>query len=350
MCPRRVARRGVVTLVVLVALGAVLLVGAGLVTVRVLDGRDRVEVGDEVDAAFVPRSTPVTVRVPPGTLQVVVGDPVDEVDGVDGVDVGTRAPRGGSLVGVSVTMTPDPRALYGPSDAAPAEPELQLRIGDARYPVSLASAFVQPGGTAVAATRSAYVAVDGRPDLDRSTLVVTFDGVAQTVDLASGTVDRGRAAGLYDTAATRPQDVACPDATWSTGFRGEPGSATRCGVAVLGVPWVTTLGWAPVDRDWVVVLGTQPGFTSVTSREDDPGSHAAQASGTAAYALDGADPVATFPRSIDPADGEVVVFAPTDAPGALRITRTYTTTDTSGLTAQATWRVRLASATAGRSR
>lgn len=190
-----------------------------------------------------PRPSVASVRTPLGTLHATVYRRYDTVEGdpdsSSSDDGGTyTAPRGGSLVGVQTDLDTSTSVI----------PQRTYTIGNPQQ--TLSTSLVAGGRTyPLAGSSSRPVAVAGNgADL---ALDVTFDGVTQRVDLATGKVTEGRAAALYTSrpAATRP----CGSAALPGGYRtSDLGLPLSCTVTWRGVPWLPQLGWAPAGAAWAV--------------------------------------------------------------------------------------------------
>lgn len=91
-------------------------------------------------------------------------------------------------------------------------------------------------------------------DAQDLTLEVSYDGVTQTVDLATGVVESGRAAGLYDVPLSAERSIGdgsgdCPYPHREQGLD----VSFFCGVLdSWQVPYVDGLGWAGEGRAWLV--------------------------------------------------------------------------------------------------
>ncbi len=145
------------------------------------------------------------VMLPTGRLDVFVGEPTTTVAENDTRDLRSYdAPAGARFVPLTWqydTARFDQVADYLETSAVPSV-DLVTEGESHRLPPPKAS---EP-------TESFYVLVDG--GAEDLTLEVEFDGVTQTVDLAAGEVDPGRAEPLYDLGDLRPGSEACGSADW----------------------------------------------------------------------------------------------------------------------------------------
>lgn len=213
-----------------------------------LTGVERADAGTVIPAAGDVDGRTVTVQVPVGAIELTVGDPVESVSAdasSDGED--HAAPRSGGLVPVRISFDARsaPAGLLGVLGGTPLPTSLTLVAGDERHELPAPYAVSGPGTTSGTA-RSYYVAVD---DADGTRLEVTYDGVAQSVDVDSGELDPGRAAALYDVPDQVPS-ADCPATGW------EPaGTQLRLTCSTAG-PQLTAydpeLGWAEDGRAWLV--------------------------------------------------------------------------------------------------
>lgn len=148
-------------------------------------------------------------------------------------------------------------------------------------------------------------------DADDVTLEVTYDEVTQTVDLATGEVEPGRAAGLYDVPLSAESSIGdgageCPYPDREQGLE----VMFACGVLdSWQVPYVDGVGWAGEGQAWLVadasgnlmdlwwVVGND--FTDYRTRLR-----------SWEVLADGSRPVATLPRHLgNSAEDKRVVFA-----------------------------------------
>lgn len=197
-----------------------------------------VGVGDEAGpsvTADVP-GTSYALMLPSGRLTVTVSQPRASVPPRDTEEPGgLAAGEGARIVGVSRVL--DPGAYPFAVNYQIAEPdrilggpgEVGLRLVADGFDADV------PDGPAV------WLGVPAEAALR---LEVTYDGLVQTVDLATGTVDAGAAAGL---AEPLPQERTSP-------CTAQAGSYTSCQVDVAsGYPYVAGLGWAPAGQTYAVL-------------------------------------------------------------------------------------------------
>lgn len=168
-------------------------------------GDSGIEVGDVVaaadDAQFSGQGVESVVALPVGRLEVTAGKPVTEISAADTRQVAkVVAPEGSAFV--PITWQYD-AATFGALSGyltTDASPVIDLVADGASYRIP-APELTGEGSS------SFYVLVSGTgadPKLD-----VDFDGVTQKVDLASGEVEEGRAAPLYDITKPRAKRFPC---------------------------------------------------------------------------------------------------------------------------------------------
>jgi hypothetical protein len=261
-------------------------------------------VAQPVDGLLVGRST--DVRVPWGRLQVTMTEPVDTVEGEDGTLHGT-------FVGIQVELrdTEDAVPVDRLPDATFEDPQFSLVADGDSWELPALGGWAD--GTEVdPGARRQYVAVPG--DADEVDLAMTYDGVTQTIDVATADVTIGDAAPLYDAPFPAP-GAPCGDQLWSTGTGPVEDAASGCFVLSSATrPYVAGLGWAGEGSRWLVVRVVPGAPTSFTSRG---GTYEAGADDLeTSYALGFEEPVEVYaandvlPDSVgpDPLDPQVVVF------------------------------------------
>jgi len=207
-----------------------------------------VEVGDVVparqDAQFAGKGVESVVALPIGRLEVTTGEPVTEISAKDTRQLERiQAPEGSAFV--PITWQYD-AATFGALSAyidTDTSPVIDLVADGASYRLP---APEQDGE----GSESFYVLVSGsgaQPRLD-----VDFDGVTQTVDLAAGEVDAGRAEALYDITRPRTKRFPCePDVAFSrTTLRPPEFSCTT--TRPMRLPYAGS-AWADEGRSWLVV-------------------------------------------------------------------------------------------------
>lgn len=148
-------------------------------------------------------------------------------------------------------------------------------------------------------------------DADDLALEVTYDGVTQTVDLATRAVDPGRAAGLYDVPLAADRSLgdgggSCPVSERTRGL--EPLFA--CGVLdSWEVPYVDGLGWAATGQVWFVADASSDLLALRWIGDDDLTDYRTRLR-TWEVLADGVRPVSTLPRRLgNQQDDKRVVFA-----------------------------------------
>lgn len=231
---------------------AAVVLGAVVVTATLTAcSPDRVESGTKTFSRSVIEGTEGTVELPTGSLDLVVTKPRDEL--TDREAEPRRAPDGGSFVGLSWDFSPPARTATSAyvSRRRPRAAEVTLISDGKRYPIGEPYDASNKVGDD---TRSSswWVAVDG--DADEVSVEVTYFGVKQLFDVATGKTLSGGAAPLY--AAPPAVPVAPPCATEKpSGAFPRPGyDSFTCDVDVLGTePFVDEVGWAHPGNTWAIV-------------------------------------------------------------------------------------------------
>jgi hypothetical protein len=225
---------------VALVIGGVVVVAAIVVVAVVLFVGGRAEPGTVVTSpADSLDGTSTKVLVPAGAIEVTVGDPVDSYEG-------DRAPRGGGFVPVRLAFDSEaaPAALLGILGGTPEQASVVLVSGDSHYDLPAPYRVVGPGTTS-GGGQTFYVAV---ADTDELRIEVTYDGLTQSVDPATGDIDKAGAAGLYEVDAT-VSDQRCPADGWRPA-----GVQLRMDCAVTGpvaTPYDPKQGWAKEGRTWL---------------------------------------------------------------------------------------------------
>lgn len=211
-------------------------------------GGSGVEVGDVVpareDAQFAGKGVESTVALPIGRLEVTTGAAVTEVAAADTRQLEKLEAPDGSVF-VPVTWQYD-AATFGALSAyldTDATPVIDLVADGASYRLPAPEASGE-------GAESFYVLVSGKGDDPR--LEVDFDGVAQQMDLASGEVEPGRAASLYDLAKPKVKRFPCePDVAYGRTTLRPP--EFTCGVTrPVRLPYAGD-AWAEDGHSWLVV-------------------------------------------------------------------------------------------------
>lgn len=191
------------------------------------------------------------VLLPTGRIDLTVGKPVDEVT-ADQAGDGEKhaAPDGGAFV--PVTWEHDPfgegAVPVNVMGADPQETDVVLRSDDTTADLGSPYQLAGDQGTTDTGVGTMYVAVDG--DGKSPTFEVTYDGLTQTVDPATGDRDAGAAAPLY---AEPTMGIEAP--CTSEGFTSGP---IRPDVSCLvnapqRTPYLPGQGWAEDGHTWLLV-------------------------------------------------------------------------------------------------
>ena len=198
--------------------------------------------------------TSASCSIPTGRLDLVLGEPTTDDVGPDlAEDDETHAPpEGGSWVPVHVEHDPFgeggvPVGLIG---GAPQPAELALVVDGTTVHLGAPYRVVGEKGTVDSGLDTVWVAVDEAPDeIGSMTLAVTYDGLTQTLDPATGEREAGAAAGLYDEPVADAEAACAAD-----GFDRE---GVQLDLACLAgpaqrTPYLPGPGWAAEGRSWLV--------------------------------------------------------------------------------------------------
>lgn len=180
------------------------------------------------------------VRVPDGWLHLEVSRRFLRVEGDESASL--DPPAGGSFVGVESGFDTSRATVPRGTEPTTTTPVVSVLTGGKRYPVGTQTAHPT-------------VAIPGAGSDVR--IEVSFDGVTQTLDVASGRLTRGRAAPLY--AAQPTGSHACGTARIAAPYSASPtGFPLSCRLDWQRVPWLHDLGWAKAGQAWLLVaISTQ---------------------------------------------------------------------------------------------
>lgn len=212
---------------------------------------DRATLGGRIFSRSVIEGTRGTVKLPTGSLDLVVTKPRDEL--TERQAAPRRAPEGGSFVGLSWDFVPPERTTTSAyvSRRQPRAAEVTLISDGKRYPIGEPyDASNQVGDD----TRSSswWVAVDG--DADKLSVEVSFFGVRQLFDVASGKTLPGGAAPLYAAPPAAPVAAPCAQEKPSGPFPRPGYDSFTCDIDVLGTePFVDEVGWAHPGNTWAIL-------------------------------------------------------------------------------------------------
>jgi hypothetical protein len=250
-----------------------------------------------------------TVIVPTGRLDITVGTPLDgSVDADQALDDEDHsAPDGMTYVPLEWdfdTATPMPGVGIIGQQAQPTK--VVVTSGGTSTPLP---APYHTDGKVIgfAADRIVYVPVE---DPDAITVEATYDGLTQTLDVATGKVDQGAAAPLYGDASAAKQDLDCGDGTV---VKGDGSSATLvCEATLERVPYYPGTGWAKDGRAFDV-LGWSVSGSRFTDPNGDPKSvDEVTATGT----VEGGTSLGALPVTIGSAEGNGRKIEVFDAPAS----------------------------------
>jgi hypothetical protein len=192
--------------------------------------------GSVVRTEDAPQGTTATLIAPSGTARVTVGKPVQTITKDHASDLKQhRAPDSGAFVPVTWAWTFNsgfPLTNVGVTDHPTS---ISLIAGGKSYHLdTIGSSF----GNAL----PEYVAVPTTKDLK---VGLTYDGLTQTFDVATGKRDAGVAEALYN---PQPQTVDCSQG-WKTSIAIK--APMDCKLQVATVPWAGS--WASSGHEYVVV-------------------------------------------------------------------------------------------------
>ncbi|HWJ65527.1 MAG TPA: hypothetical protein VNT31_02525 [Nocardioides sp.] len=249
------------------------------------------------DAQF-SNGTESVLALPIGRLEVFLGEPTDRLEAEDTRALeATAAPDGSTFVPITWQYDAGTFGDYADYVASDETPQVELLADDARYRLPA------PQETGKGA-ESFYVLVAGTASDLR--LEVTYDEVAQSVDLRTGEREPGAAAGLYDLG---PRSSRARDCSAGADFNdtiGLPDYSCRV-TAPVRLPYADGR-WAGEGRTFLAVT-----VTTAVRRFDVlgplPGSGAiyAPASVSSTFELDGREPVSSVQDVVDtcPAPGGI---------------------------------------------
>jgi hypothetical protein len=194
------------------------------------------------------------VLIPTGRLDLVLGEPTTDDVGPDlAEDDETHAPpEGGSWVPVHVEHDPfgEGAVPVGLIGGAPQPAELALVVDGTT--VDLGSPYRVAGekGTVDSGLDTVWVAVDEAPDeIGSMKLAVTYDGLTQTLDPATGERDAGAAAVLYDDPVAGGEAACAADGFDREGVHLD---LTCLAGPPQRTPYLPGPGWAAEGRSWLV--------------------------------------------------------------------------------------------------
>lgn len=212
-------------------------------------GEDLPKAGDiiraRVDKQF-KKGTESEVVLPTGKLLIHSGDPVTTASGDD---TRTRekvdAPSGAAMVPITWQYDPWTSAKLDSIFDTDDTPIVDLVSDGNHYRLT-------PPQDQSEGAESFYVVVDG--DGSDPSLEITFDGVAQTVDLRTGDRDEGDAAGLYDIADAKLDKARCDKGRWFDTDEAQAEFTCEIHGPVL-TPYAAGK-WAPSGTTWLTMTVT----------------------------------------------------------------------------------------------
>ncbi|MET0929210.1 MAG: hypothetical protein ABWX74_06810 [Aeromicrobium sp.] len=230
---------------------AIVLGGVVVASALTACGPERAELGAKTFSRSVIEGTTGTVKLPTGSLDLVVTEPRDEL--TDREAKPRRAPDGGSFVGLSWDFSPPARTATSAyvSRRRPQAAEVTLISDGKRYPIGEP---YDAGNQVGDDTRSSswWVAVAG--DGEDLSVEVSFFGVRQLFDVATGKTLSGGAAPLYAPPPAVPVAPSCATEKPSGPFPRPEYDSFTCDIDVLGTePFVDEVGWAHVGNTWAIL-------------------------------------------------------------------------------------------------
>jgi hypothetical protein len=233
----------------------VLLVLVGMVTA--CTSGDRAATGEVVPgrASVEVSGAEGYVLIPTGRLDLTLGEPTTEaLSGHVANDAeGHLPPDGGSWVPVHIEHHPfgDGGVPIGLMAGDPQPAEVALVVDGTTVDLGDPYRVVGDKGTADSGLDNVWVAVDKPPDeIESLRFAVTYDGLTQTLDPATGRREAGAAAALYD----EPSPVADPVCPFGRYQRESVRADIFCHVgAGQRTPYLPGPGWADDGRAWLVV-------------------------------------------------------------------------------------------------
>ncbi|GAB3855279.1 hypothetical protein GCM10028801_10630 [Nocardioides maradonensis] len=182
-----------------------------------------------------------TLATPIGTLRIRTGKEVTQLTSADTHELTAQtAPAGLTYLPVTWSYEQRTTRVYSRYVATTALPTVDVRVGSGSYRL--------PSPDPAQGAESFYVLVDSATDHPQ--LALTFDGVTQTVDLATGKRHVGRARGLYHLSYRTAKDTDCPS---PPSWKETAVSAGSCSFkAPLLLPYAGGR-WARPGHEWLVI-------------------------------------------------------------------------------------------------
>lgn len=210
--------------------------------------------GRAIEAAAPVQGTKASVAVPTGELTLQVGAPVTAVSADQTARLkAVEAPPDGTVLPVGMSFDQGAAPLAGVL-AFPAKPTtVSVRACGHDYPVGDAYTVGDDDGSiGPVGAPGYYVTLPCAPGADVG-VVVSYDGVDQSVDASTGVVTSGRAGTIGDLGAAIAPRAACPTAGWSVAAARLKGVRVDCTVsASYRTPYLPGRGWAEEGQEWVV--------------------------------------------------------------------------------------------------
>lgn len=215
-------------------------------------GDDELAIGTVIqareDSQFVTSGTASSIALPLGRLEISAEAPTKKIAANDTRQLeAVEAPAGSAFIPITWQYDAGTFGDYAEYLATDASPVVDLLAAGAKYRLAA------PESTGEGA-ESFYVLVTG--DGKDAQLAVDFDGVTQTVELATGKRDEGRAAPLYDLKPSKERTRSC-----SAGATFDVGRLTKVNGFACKVSRTAQLpyagdAWAEEGSTFVVVSVT----------------------------------------------------------------------------------------------
>ncbi|MCW2793074.1 MAG: hypothetical protein JWO76_2172 [Nocardioides sp.] len=206
------------------------------------------------EAAAAVSGTAAAVVVPTGELTVHVGTPVDSVPADQTARLEpVRAPEGGSVLPIGMSFDQGAAPLGGVLAFPAVATQVSVRACGRDYSVGDAYVVGADGGSISPLGAPGYfVTLPCAPRSD-VVVVVSYDGVDQTVDARTGDVAPGRAGTIGALGTDFAPSVDCPTDDWNLDAGGLEEAHVDCAVsAVYRTPYLPGKGWADEGQQWVV--------------------------------------------------------------------------------------------------
>ncbi len=251
------------------------------------DDDDSVKVGDIVDARrddqFIEGGKASSVALPFGRLEISAGRPTTTLAADTTAQLlEVDAPEGSAFVPITWQYDVGTFGKYEEFVEAEGTPVIELLADRASYRLPAPE-------SSGSGSDSFFVLVSG--DGEDASLEIEYDGVTQTLDLATGDRDEGAAAGLYDLKSPKERTSSCADAADFDLSATERLQDFDCKVTTpVRLPYAGG-AWADEGRSWLALtLSTTLRRYDRLSKDYQSGAIYAGTEVTSAFTLGGARP------------------------------------------------------------